>query len=83
MFMRGTAALEFIRGGLDFVAELSRVMLLISLDGRYRTIMPSLISTLFVPTTVVVSGVIILVASRPLARFAANFAEASDAAAHF
>ncbi len=82
MFMRASAALGFLRGGVDFAMDSIRLVALPLLVGRGDTAMLQAFY-LMTPAAQLFVALIILMASKPLARFAAKLSSVSDAAAPF
>jgi len=80
VFIRATAAMDFLRGCVDVVFTCLRLSSAVLADGKSETATVLMIIFLGAASQLLVP-LALLWASKPLARFAAKFADPPDAAA--
>jgi hypothetical protein len=83
MLVRALVAMDLIRGGLDFAYTGIRFAFLITSVNGSSWLTKVEVSSWLGPIFSIISAVVLLAASRPIARFASRFAAPVDAASHF
>jgi hypothetical protein len=84
MLFRAWGAIELIRAVADFIYVFVRITAVVGSTPNLSTVTTaSELAGMLVPILTAIMGLIYLVASKPLARFASRFAAVSDAANQF
>jgi hypothetical protein len=83
VLVRTTAILEFIHAGAGLVYTAIRFSFLIGSTEGSSWLNKVELATWMNPVEVAVIAMVMLAASKPIARFASKFATVSDAASHF